>query len=576
MALSLDHLRRRLDDIDGRGYKAYRAIAGAYHAGPLTLFLDHIQGDPFAAPSKIRIRIDADHADYPDRWTRNNVRRMALEDVLGRRLKTIQSRYSGKITGSGKSGRIHVDAGGAVVLERTTVRWSPEWIEARLEVGLPAAGRRVLGRQAARLLCEFMPELGHHSLTSRHLDADEVWAFIQCVENQEQIRAQLPDRGLVAFVADGSILPRASGITQAPMNADQAVPFRSPPSLALTMDVPHAIGGSKHLTGMGIPPGVTLVVGGGYHGKSTLLQALQLGVYPHVPGDGREYVVVDPTAVKIRAEEGRRIARVDLRPFINHLPMRRDTAAFHSEDASGSTSQAANILEAIEAGCRVLLLDEDTSATNFMLRDARMQRLIHDDQEPITPFVDRVRQLYEQQGVSSILVMGGCGDYFDVADRVIMMREYEAVDVTSEAKTITAEMPSQRWDLPSSALTPPSPRVVLPQSIDATLRGRTKIVAREGRRLQFGRFDLELRCLEQLVDRSQIAALGHALLLLDAPTEIKRWLERIDALLDREGLACLTSSGRAGRHPGNLARPRAIEISAALNRLRSLEIDDMG
>ena len=192
------------------------------------------------------------------------------------------------------------------------------------------------------------------------------------------------------------------------------------------------------------PRVLTLIVGGGYHGKSTLLQAIERGVYNHIYGDGREWVVTDPTAVKIRAEDGRRIENVDISSFIHNPPLNKNTEEFSTENASGSTSQAANIVEAVEAGTQLILFDEDTSATNFMIRDERMQRLVSNEKEPITPFIDRVRELYEDHNISTIMVMGGSGDYFEVADTVIMMDNYLPEDVTMDAKKIKEELPINR------------------------------------------------------------------------------------------------------------------------------------
>ena len=169
--------------------------------------------------------------------------------------------------------------------------------------------------------------------------------------------------------------------------------FVSPSSMEVTLNLPN----HGPLKGMGIPKGITLIVGGGYHGKSTLLEALELGVYNHIAGDGREYVITESDAVKIRAEDGRSIKSADISLFINDLPNGKDTCCFYTEDASGSTSQAANVMEAIETGSRLLLIDEDTSATNFMIRDELMQRVVKRSQEPITPFIERVQWLAQEK-----------------------------------------------------------------------------------------------------------------------------------------------------------------------------------
>ncbi|RMD94921.1 MAG: ATPase, partial [Calditrichaeota bacterium] len=337
-----------------------------------------------------------------------------------------------------------------------------------------------------------------------------------------------------------------------------------------------------NITGMGIPAGVTLIVGGGYHGKSTLLKALERGVYPHIPGDGREYVVTLPDAVKIRAEDGRRVEQVDISPFITNLPFGQNTKSFCTDDASGSTSQAANIMEALEAGARLLLVDEDTSATNFMVRDARMQALVHKQFEPITPFLDRVRQLYESLGVSTILVMGGCGDYLDVADTVIMMRNYLPVDITEEARKVAQSLPTRRRQEVSSDFSLKVSRIPLPESFDPS-RGKRpiKIDAKALDLILFGTDPIDLRYVEQLVDISQTRAVGYAINLackkfMDGRTPLPAILDALENYLNEHGLDVLDPFRRGEQHPGNFARPRRFEIAAAINRLRTLRMHQTG
>jgi predicted ABC-class ATPase len=581
---SADDLRRTLSRIDGRGYPAYKDLRGSYEFERLTLCVDHVQGDPFAAPSKLRLRVPAAVAALPLDLFENRIRRIALEDFLARRVRDAirDVQGPGGRRGSGKSGEIRIDAGGQQVLERTAIALRRDWVEARIEVGLPAAGRRVLGRVAEEILCSDLPRVAERALCPGADALREAARFVECVENQAHIRAGLDARGLVAFVADGAILPRESGVSDRPLERSKAVAFESPESLRVTLDLPNAVesadGARASVTGMGIPKGVTLIVGGGYHGKSTLLRALERGVYAHVPGDGREGVVTAERAVKIRAEDGRRVERVDIAAFIGDLPYGRDTAAFSTDDASGSTSQAANIVEALEAGTTALLLDEDTSATNFMVRDARMQALVPREGEPITPFVDRVRELYERLGVSTVLVMGGCGDYLEAADTVIRMREYAPVDTTREAKRVAESHPTGRRSEPVKPLEAVGARVPLPASFDAS-RGRreVKIDARGVEQIRFGREDIDLRALDQLVDPSQARALGYAIHLaasrfMDERTPLCEVIEAVARLLDEQGLDALDPFRRGEAHPGNFARPRALELAAAINRLRSVRM----
>ncbi len=377
---------------------------------------------------------------------------------------------------------------------------------------------------------------------------------------------------LASFVAEGAVLPRASGNSDRPLSTGRVVPFVAPPELRVTLPAPNR--GS--ITGMGIPEGITLIVGGGYHGKSTLLLAIERGVYNHIPDDGREYVVARRDAVKVRAEDGRRVAQVDISPFINNLPFGQDTTAFSTENASGSTSQAANIVEALEAGTSLLLIDEDTSATNFMIRDARMQQLVAKECEPITPFIDQVRNLHNQHGVSTIIVMGGSGDYFDVADTVVCLEAYVPHLVTAEAKAIAASLPTQRRQESGASFGPLRQRVPLPESVDPTRRGRTKVDARGTAGIRFGSEDIDLQDVEQLVDFSQTEAIGDILVYslhrdyLDGRATLREVLSQVFKDIEREGLDVI--SPFHGQHPGNYALPRPQEVAAALNRLRTLAV----
>ncbi len=583
MSRQASDLSKKLGQIDGRGYKAYKQLAGAYYFGRWTLFIDHVQGDPFAAPSKMRLRLEQSVAEIPPHLYNNRVRRLALEDFLGRAVSTAIPK--GTRRGTGKSGLITIDAGAQEVLERTAVVVTPEWVEARIELGLPAAGRTISGRHAEELLLGVLPKIVEASLRWQNLDKDQAVAFVNTVENYEHLRTALAEKKLVAFVAEGAVLPRESGASDRPMR--DAVPFRAPRALRVCLPLLHPNGdGATEIEGMGVAEGVTLIVGGGYHGKSTFLKAIERGVYPHIPGDGREYVICRKDAVKIRSEDGRRVANVDISPFIQHLPMGRSTSSFSSEDASGSTSQAANIMEALEVGARVLLLDEDSSATNFLVRDARMQALVSRKHEPILPFLDRVRELYERLGVSTVLVMGGSGDYFDPADTVIRMMDYLPEDATEEAKAIASRQPTGRTVESESPLKLGSCRRFVPASIDAS-RGRrdVRIEARGRDQLVFGEETLDLRALEQLVDVSQTRAVGYAMALAakrlrSDTTRLTDIMDALDVLFDKEGLDVLASkiplSGpfeRVFEHPGNFARPRRFEIAASFNRLRMIEME---
>jgi len=584
-------LATTLDRINGRGYKAYRDIEGGWRYSEFVLYVDRVQADPFATPSKLRVRLEQDLVGLPKNALANRVRRMATAAWFARAFREAIRGIRPPRMGTGKGGLITIDAGGAEVLERTAVVFGETFIEARIELGLPAAGRRVLGGEASRLLIDILPKIVARAWIDRsESDALDLIRFVDCIENQEFVRDTLADRGLVAFIGDGAILPRESGASEQPMSSSHALAFQSPEAFACEIEVPHADAGApgRIWRGMGIPRGVVLLVGGGYHGKSTLLRGIERAVSPHIPGDGRETVVSDPALVKIRAEDGRSVCGVDIRGFIDRLPALqgdsrpRPTNSFSTSDASGSTSQASNIVEAIEAGATGLLLDEDTSATNFMVRDAKMQALIHPRDEPITPFLDRIRELFDRFGISTVLVMGGSGDYFEVADAVIEMKAYQPHDVTERAKKIAEDSPVDRPGERRAALGRPTDRFPDPASFDGR-RGRrdTKISTRDCDEIVYGATEIDLRNVEQLFDPSQTRAIGAAIHLaasrmMGKDRPLKEILDELDRFFDEEGLDPLGPVHNpfqiAEQHPGSFARPRRFEIAAAINRMRTLRL----
>ncbi len=545
-----DDLAGTLRSLDGASYGRYRSLSGAWSVEGTGLEVLRVQADPFAPPSRVRLTVS--DAGLPADVYATADRRRALASFLLRGLRRAL-----------RDSPVHVDAGGPEVLERSagTVREDGVVV---VEVGVPFPGpkRRILGREAAGLLGETLPAAARDALCWDAVDQRAARAFVETVEDAVALRAALAGRGLVAFVADGAVLPRRSGVDDRPLEG--ATPFAGPPEREVVLEAPNA----GAVRGLGVPEGVTLIVGGGYHGKSTLLRALEAGVYDHVPGDGREQVVTRPDAVKLRAEDGRAVIHDDVSAFVAHLPSGEATDDFSTTNASGSTSQAASTVEAVEAGADVLLIDEDTSATNMMIRDARMQQLIAT--EPLVPFVERVRPLHAEHGVSTVLVMGGSGDYLGVADTVIMMDAYRASDVTARAHEIAASGESRAVE--HTGFPAVTPRVVDPASLDPTAKGKRRVTARGRDRLSFGDDDIDLGAVEQITDRSQVAGIGRALALLgdgvlDGTITLAEGLDLLDAELDRRGLEALLD-GRSE----DIARPRRHEVAAALNRLRSLRL----
>jgi predicted ABC-class ATPase len=564
--LKRGELEAALQRIDGKGYKAYKDIAGRYGFDRFTLSIDHVQGDPFGSPSRLRVFVPPETAGFPDDCFESASRVVALRDYLARAFAK-RAHALAKPRGSGSSGLIAMDRPGQEVLERSAVLASREGgIEARFVAGLPARGRSVLGREAQQMLLHDVPALVKDTLLADAHDEGRLLDHLTCAEDADALRGQLRDKGLVAFVADGAVLPRRSGVDDRPMAAG-AVAFAAPDSLAVELDRPNR----GPIRGLGVPQGITLIVGGGYHGKSTLLQAIERGVYDHVPDDGREWVVADPAAVKVRAEDGRAVTDVDISPFIQGLPGGSDTRSFATPNASGSTSQAANIVEALEAGAKVLMMDEDTSATNFMIRDRRMQALIAKDREPITPYIDKVRQLYDDLGVSTTLVIGGSGDYLDKADTVIAMEAFRAYDVTARAREVVDAHRTERAEEGGERFGRPGARTLKTTGIQGKGDKPPKVKVPHRKAIGIGQDDLDLGAVEQLVDESQTRAVADALLrlsddrqLLDMP--VPEILDLLERDLDSRGLDALTRTPR-----GDLARCRRFELAAALNRLRGLK-----
>ncbi len=560
----MNRLRTLLHRLDGRGYGGYKELLHQeFHFPAFHLRFLRVQPDPFAPPSVIQIRMEQHVAQYPDTLFALPVQQIALRDFLQRRVFAALRAYP----------ELSIDSPGSEILERTACLITRDEVILRLMVQLPAAGRRIRGYQAATLLCERLPEVIAAVVPYPKQPQDRLKKHLEVAIDAESIRSRLAEMGLVAFVANGSILPRESGISDKPMPSPPAVPFQSPPDLECSFEVPH----HGRIVGMGIPEGVTLIVGGGFHGKSTLLRALERGVYLHIPGDGREFVITNATAVKIRAEDGRCVHNVDISPFISHLPMGIDTTQFSTENASGSTSQAANIIEAIEAGTELLLIDEDTSATNFMIRDARMQALIAKEREPITPFIDRVRQLYEELNISTILVMGGSGDYFDVADTVIAMTEYRPVHVTAQAREVARRYPTHR----KIEVEMPFPKLKsrVPDPVGLELRRGKREIAIKAKGLETivaGKAAIDLRFVEQLVEDGQLNAMAAALVLslrrnwLDGKRTLSEVLHLIQGFIAEQGLDAL------GAAPHNFAAFRPQEFAALLNRWRALKMRSGG
>lgn len=562
-------LDKMLMSINRRSYPAYKDLRGSYQFPGYQLNIDHVQGDPFAAPSKLSIQVKKEQAGFPEEYYRTDYRRIALQDYLTRQFGKAVSAFMFQAKGSGKSGLISISRCGQEVLERTAFEIAGGSLLVRFEVGFPANGRTINAFELKKILFDYLPEVVKKSLYYKNLNQAEVRKTVELAEDQHAIREELKKRGLVAFVANGSILPRESGISQKPMK--QAVAFTSPKSMEVELSLPY----KGAIRGMGIPKGITLIVGGGYHGKSTLLKALEQGIYQHIAGDGREYVITSDAAVKIRAEDGRAVSHVNISPFINDLPNKKDTVDFSTEDASGSTSQAANVVEAVQAGADTLLIDEDTCATNFMVRDGLMQSVVSGEQEPITPFTLQAREMYEKQGISVILVAGSSGSYFYIADKVLQMDNYHTIDITEKvAEVLRGTENEYREDAPvrfDVLFDKKQERILKARKMEKK-RDQVKIKQFGKDSFSIGRETVDLKYVEQILDAEQTTTLSYCLKALLEQMEQKGQdasvsVENLWAQLEKRGMKSLCQGSYL---PVSMAQIRKQDIYACLNRYRGI------
>ncbi len=546
----MDQLIFTLKKIEKQNYRAYQQIKGQYDFKDFDLFIDNVQVDPHASASRFHATRAWSLTDLDWLLEQSADYQRAARDYIARFFASMAQ----------QDNDLDIAFNGQSILDHTSVLFNPQGIELRFRVNLPAEGRQILAKRAINLLTFHLPKYIRRATLAREIDMEALRRHCEVVEDQVALRRQLEQHNLVAFIADGSVLPRAAGDSDLPMQ--DAISFNAPDTLAITLDTPH----QGKIRGMGIRKGITLIVGGGYHGKSTLLTAIERSIYDHIPGDGREYIVTDINAMKIRAEDGRSVHNLNLSNYINHLPMGKDTSNFSTQDASGSTSQAAWLQESIEAGASTLLIDEDTSATNFMIRDERMQALVCKGEEPITPLVDRIGQLRDEQGISAIIVMGGSGDYLDLADTVIQMHDYQALDVTEKARQVIAQHPTQRVCETEAPLQVLTPRQFNPSCLQKILlEGKFRVQAKGTHSLRFGKESIDLSALEQIESSSEINAIGWLWFQL---SQQSKWCTN-----PTQDFAALLGDAWYQTMPqnGDLAKPRPLDVMAALNRLRKAQ-----
>ncbi|MDR7421842.1 MAG: ABC-ATPase domain-containing protein [Armatimonadota bacterium] len=563
--LPADRLRDKLIVSNGKGVQVYKTLAGAYRFERYELHLDQIHPDPLAPTCLARVRVDQAEAQIPRALWEAPDARVAVEDFLARCVRDAIGRY-GRTRWSGRITPLHIDAGGQEILPRTACAVGEDTVEVRLTIALPAEGRKVLAKPAQALFFEDLPAVVDAGLLWAHLDGEAGRRHCETYLDYLALRDALPVHGLVAFVADGSVLAREAGASGRPMRGGRAAAMHAPDELAVTVHLPHR----GLVRGLGIRAGVTMITGGLASGKSTLLAAIAHGVYAHVPGDGRELVATVPDAVALRADPGRRVERVDVSGFVHALSPGMDVTALVAERASGVLAMAAGVAEALEVGTTLLLVDEDESAIAFLARDPVMLELLPAAAAALSPLVERVRALWEIHRISTVIATGALGEYLPVADAVIVIDGFQPASGTARARELAAgAAPAGR------PFERPAPRCALARGIGG-VRGRgLRTEVRWRQTLSVGRDVVDLDGLPQLADAAQARAAGDAVLYavergyVDGEASVAEIVDRTLADVAAGGLGVLAPHPE---HPADYALPRRQEVAAVLNRLRSLQV----
>jgi len=579
----LDKLRSLLISIADLPFHNSQKLLGCYRFPRFTLSFIKIQGSPGANPASIAsVKIARQASKIPGEFLQTAECKLALADFLLRRFRQSIDRFALQNRGKDGSGSFNTIALSQKMLNRDSVLFDGDAIELRFIISLPAQGQGggvFDAGQAWIMLNQELTAIVDATFFYRHYDQQTrtlLDRFVDVQRTRAEIIQFMRQHGLVAFIADDAKLPRHSGVDDRPATDESVKTFQSPASLRITIPLPDG----RSITGMGLKQGITCITGGGYHGKSTLMQAILAGVYAHIPGDGREYTVTRNDAFFIRAEDGRSIRDVDISPFIGDLPNGLKTDRFSSDNASGSTSQAANIVEAIESGSRLLLFDEDTCATNFLVRDELIKQILDATQEPIKPLYSTVRSLWQKQRVSMIFVVGGLGYFLQKADTCLLMDNYRCRDITAKVRAKLGPIADE--DTPIADVSK-SRRLAADnfdpaytnQRLNKTLPKRIKNLRNAPRQLEYGMDLVNLDAVAQIAEAPQVLTIGYCLLALrkqlkqagDKPETIRFWIDWLESQISQYGLDVLKPD-----YPGMLSMPRKYELAAAINRIRSLRI----
>lgn len=556
-------LIQKLKHLDSNIYRKYKSLHGSYASQSWILFIDKASVDPKSKASNLRIRVPLMYSNFPAKYLTNKIKTIPLCDYIHRKFYTLSKKLS-KPSGTGKSNIFYVEPVGSQILERSTILFGKNYIEARFRYGLPAKGNRIDAEAFINTLENAFPKIVKEILSWESFDAQEVGNFISCYEDQETLRKFLSEKKLNAFIPNGAILPRESAFIDKPLK--NAIPFKSPKNLEITFKLQN----NKTITGMGIPNGITIITGGGFHGKTTLLNAIKMGIYNHIPGDGREYVVAIKNSFKINSEDGRIAQGLNISPYIVNLPLNKNSEFFSTNQCSGSTSQAANVIEAIRMGIKCLLFDEDSSATNFLINDAIMNKIIGAD-KTIIPYLETSKDLFEKHKVSTIMVVGSLCNSFDIADLVIKMSNYEPLDITKFSKELISNNPVFKLE------TRPfnSKALIQPRFIDSSnFRIHKRInpfkpKINGSKQLSFEKIELNFPDNEQLIEMGQTRIILELILKLEELIFNKKFNfeDALHMLFKNQ-----TSISDLIAFKDGYTELRAIDLAYALNRFRLLKI----
>ena len=562
--MSYSNLEKKIARLASKKPQASQDLIGSYDCGDFELHIDSVPDDPSRNPLRMRVRVGIAGAGFPDTAFSTKSREIAARDFMTRTFNAgaaAQSALS-RIRGA----RIFIDRPGPVILETSAVVVGDGIIEARFTADLPIEGDRIVGNALRELFMKNIPGIVRASLVYDGFDAVKFTATVDTAEDADTLRNMLPEMGLAAFVADGSVPAGKAGIVT--RGASKAVQFRAPETLAVTVELPNR----GAVRGLGVPAGITVVAGERTSGKTALLTALALGVYNHPPDDGRELIVTAPDAVYVPFEEGRRIENVDISPIIPKGSVGDDMQSFRTEAATPVESQAANIIEALEIGTSLLLFNEDSVAPGFATRDARIQELLSGDEVTLTPLVYILPALRDEMGVSAVIALGGSGDFLDIADTVIVMSGSELTDATEKAAKIVRERPTGRKSIPSATAIQRRDRRPFRTGLEPVkLKKEEKVRPHGSGYVQYGDEFIDLDKVIQLVSSSQARGIARGLSLvrrlMDGSRSLRDAVNEVMKRIDAVGLDTLSN-----RRMGDLAGFRPHELAAAVNRLKQLKV----